>query len=286
MMTRFSLSSSTIFWRSREVRRWSCSLRISSGLDLAQAELGDEARLGLRGSGGGADEGDHGVEVIEGDDVALQDVRALQGLAQLEGGAAAHDLAPEGDEVLADLQEVQHLRALVDDGQHDDAEAVLELGVLVEVVEQHLAGLALAHVDHDAHAAPVALVADVGDPLDALVAHHLRDLLDEARLVDLVGDLGDHDRLAVALPHLDLRLGPHDHGPAAGAIGLADAGAAVEEPGGGEVGAGHARDHALQPLLRGEVLVPDHEGQGVHHLAQVVGRDVGGHARPRCPPLR
>ena len=61
------------------------------------------------------------------------------------------------------------------------------------------AGLALADVEDDAHALAVALVADVGDAVDPLVLHELGDLLDEARLVDLVGDLGDDDRFLVAL---------------------------------------------------------------------------------------
>ena len=66
------------------------------------------------------------------------------------------------------------------------------------------AGSPLFDVHHDPHALAVALVADVLDALDALVAGELGDLLDEARLVDLVGDLGDDDRLAVALARLDL----------------------------------------------------------------------------------
>ena len=37
----------------------------------------------------------------------------------------------------------------------------------------------------------VALVADVGDPVDALVAHQLGDLLDQPRLVHLVRQLVD-----------------------------------------------------------------------------------------------
>ena len=40
-----------------------------------------------------ADEGDHLVEVVEGDHVALEDVGALLGLAQVELRPAAHDLA-------------------------------------------------------------------------------------------------------------------------------------------------------------------------------------------------
>ena len=55
--------------------------------------------------------------------------------------------------------------------------------------------LAALELDHDAHAVAVGLVAQVGDALDLLLAHQLGDALDQPRLVDLVGDLGDDDRL-------------------------------------------------------------------------------------------
>ncbi len=255
-------------------------------LDLAEAEAVEKAGLGLLGAPGPADEGDHLVQVVEGDGEALQDVGPRLRLAQVVGGAPPHHLATEVEEELAGLEQVQDAGPLVDDGQEDHPEGVLEGGVLVEVVEEDLGGLPLLHVDHDAHPLAVALVADpvLLDPLDPLLPVQLGDLLDEPCLVDLVGDLGDHDGLAVPLPGLDLRLGPHDDGPAAGPIGLANPGAAQDEAGGGEVGAGDALDHALQALVGGQVLVVEEEGQGVHDLTQVVGRDLGGHAHR--DPLR
>ena len=67
---------------------------------------------------------------------------------------------------------------------------------------------------------------------------------------------------------------PHVDPPAAGAIGLDDTGAAVDDGGGGEVG---ARD-VLHQLVDGQLRIA-HQGQAAaDHLGQVVGRDVGGHA--------
>ena len=125
--------------------------------------------------------------------------RARLGLAQLELGAPADDLAPELDEVVDQLDERQHLRAAADDRQHDDAEAGLQLRVLVEVVEDDLADLAALQVDDDAHAVAVGFVADVGDALDRLLAHQVGDALDQPRLVDLIRNRVDDDRRAVAL---------------------------------------------------------------------------------------
>ena len=248
-----SASSSRIFCRSRPVRRWSCMSRIACAWISESAEPGDQAGLGLGRGLRGADERDHRVEVVEGDAQALEDVGPGLGLAQLELDAAADDLAAELDEVLDHLEQRQHPRPAGDDRQHDDAEGLLQLGVLVEIVEDDLADLAALQLDDDPHAVAVGLVADVGDALDGLVADQVGDALDQLRLVDLVGDLADDDLLAIALLHLlDLGLGAHLDAAAAGDVGLVDAAPADDQAAGREVGAGDQLDQLTQLLLAGE----------------------------------
>ena len=102
---------------------------------------------------------------------------------------------------------LQHLRPAAGDRQHDDAERRLQRRVLVEVVEDDLGHLAALQLDDDPHAVAIGLVAQVRDAFDRLLAHQLGDLLDQPRLVDLVRNLGDDDRLLVALlALLDRRL--------------------------------------------------------------------------------
>ncbi len=89
----------------------------------------------------------------------------------------------------------------------------------IELV-QHDVGLGVAlQLDDDAHAVAVALVAQIGDALDQLVAHGLGDALDQLRLVDLVGHLGEDDRVAILADLLDVGLGAHDDRAAAGLVG-------------------------------------------------------------------
>ena len=83
----------------------------------------------------------------------------------------------------------------VDDRQHDDAEADLQLRVLVQVVEHDLGLFAALQFEHDAHAVAVALVADVADAFDLLLVDQRGVCFDQPRLVDLVRDLGDDDLL-------------------------------------------------------------------------------------------
>ena len=95
-------------------------------------------------------------------------------------------------------------------------------GVLEQVVEDLVrVGVAL-DLDVHAHAVAVRLVAQVRDAVDLLVLDQVGDLLEQRRLVDLVGQLGDDDRDPVALDLLERALGAHDHAAAAVGVHLPD----------------------------------------------------------------
>ena len=178
-------------------------------------------------------------------------------------------------ERIQDLFEVHHLGLVVVQRHHVDAERGLHLGVLVEIVQHNLAGLAALDLDDDAHAVLVGLIAQGADALDLLLFDQLGDLLDQASLVHLIGDLVNDDGLATGLlVHLHFSLGPHIDGAATGTVRLHDAGTAVDDAAGGEIRAG---DMGHQ-LVNGEVAVFDQRQATVDNLGEVVRRDVGRHA--------
>ncbi len=101
------------------------------------------------------------------------------------------------------------------------------------------------------------------------------DRLVEVGLVHLIGQLGDDQRVpAGPLVLLDLDPGPHDHLAAARLVGLADPLLAVDE----------ATSREVRTLDVGQQFVGGDVGVGHQRLdrrgdlAQVVRRDVGGHA--------
>ena len=170
---------------------------------------------------------------------------------------------------------MHRLRLAVDQRHHVDAEGVLQLGLLVQVVEHHLGHLAALELDHQPHARLVALVLDVADALDLLLVHQLGHALLQRLLVDLVGQLVDDDRLALAaVDVLEVALGAHHDLAAAGAVAVLDAVDAVDDAGGGEVG----RRHDLHQLVDAGLGVAQQVQAGVDHLVQVVRRNVGRHA--------
>ena len=157
------------------------------------------------------------VQMIERDLVAEQNVLALVGLAQVEARAAQHHFAAVFEEEAQQLDQAHLARLAAGDGQQDHAERFLHLRELVEVVQNQLGLFAALDFDDDAHAVAVGFVAHVGDAFDLFVLHQLGDALDQPGFVDLVGDFGDHDVLAVLAYLLDGGLGAHDEAAAAGA---------------------------------------------------------------------
>ncbi len=171
-------------------------------------------------------------------------------------------------------QQAQLARLSGDDGQQDHAERFLHLGVLEEVLENNLRLFVALHFDDDAHAVAVAFVANVGDAFDLFVLDQVGDVFDQARFVDLIGELGDDDVLAIFAALFDGGLGAHLEGAAAGLVGLLDAFAAVDVAAGGKIGAGDELHHFFQI---GFGLFDQQDG-GFDDFFQIVRRNVGGHA--------
>ena len=237
----------------------------------------DEPLASVVRVGGGADQVDDRVEVVEGDDDPLEHVRPGLRLAQLELGAALDDLALVGDVVADQLLEAERLRHVVDEGDHVDAERGLHRRVLVELVQDHGGRVAAAlQLDDEPHAGAVGLVAEVGDPGDLLVADEIRDLGDQAAvaaLLDLERELGDDDRVLAALEGLDVGASADLHGGAARGVGVADA-LHAHQPAAREVGALDVLHQAREV----DVRVLDVGLDGADRLAEVVRRDVRRHA--------
>src|SRR6056297_2804816 len=235
----------------------------------------DQPDLRFRRRRRGLDQRDHLVDVRQRHGLPLQDVGTVPRLAQIVDRAPGDHLAAMGDERLQNALQRHQLRLTLVQGHHVDAEDALQRRVLVEVVQDHLVHLAALELDHDAHAVLVGLVAQLADALQLLLAHELGDLLDQPGLVDLVRQLGDHDGLAGALADLlDVAAGADVHAAPARLVGAVDALGAVDDAGGGEV----RPRHVLHEPGHVDVRVVDHRHAGIDDLAQVVGRNIGGHA--------
>ena len=114
----------------------------------------------------------------------------------------------------------------------------------------------------------------MGDAFDALVACGLGDAVDHHRFVHLIGNLFDHNGIAVFPDLFDDRFRPHDHRSAPFKVRLARARPTKDQPACGEIRGGDKLDH----FLRGQVGIVDQRQRRVDHLAQIMRRDIRGHA--------
>lgn len=202
---------------------------------------------------------------------------ALLGATQLVLRAADDDLALVVDVAADDLAQRQRLRHVVDERHHVDAERRLHRGVLVELVQHHLRQRVALELDHQAHAMAVGLVPDVADLRDLLLVHQVGDLRDQAAvaaLLDLIGQLGDDDRLLALRQRLDVRARLHADLAAPGRVRVADAADAEDDAAGREV---RSSDVLEQPVDV-DLGVVDVGDRARDRLAQVVRRDVRRHA--------
>jgi len=110
-----------------------------------------------------------------------------------------------------------------------------------QVFDHPVVGVSLQN-DHDPHSVAVGLVTNIGDILEDAVFDQIGDAFDERRLVDLVGDLGDHDRLAATLRFFDTRPRPDDDPPAARLVRFLYP----------QLAQHHARRRKIRPLDQGE----------------------------------
>jgi hypothetical protein len=234
-----------------------------------------ELGAGDGGCGGALDDGDDFVDVGQRDGEAFEDMPAIARLAQVEHRAARDHLAAMAQERIEELPEIEELRLAVEERDHVHAERFLHRRELVEIVEHDLGHFAALQLDDGAHARLVGLVAQVGNALDALLAHQLADLHQELRLVHLVRKFVDDDRLALALADLlDVGARAQDHAAAARAIAFLQVAHAVDDAGRGEIRRGNDLDELVD---RGLGILQECEA-GIDHFAEVVRRNVGRHA--------
>src|SRR5690606_20356028 len=248
------------------------------GLDLVDVQQLHQTRARLVRVRRTTDQLDHGVEVVECLGQSTEDVSALLGLTQPVAGTPDDDIDLVVDVMPHHLVEPEGARHTVHQREHVDAEVVLQLGVLVEVVQHHLRHRVTFQRDHDAHAAPaVALVGDVRDAGDLAVPRQRRDVLHQVVRVHLVRQLGDDEGGPPLGVLLDLHHGAHPDGPTARAVGVGDALRAEDLAARREVRALDALHQGGERLLLVGVRVVQRPDHAVDDLAQVVWRDVGRH---------
>jgi hypothetical protein len=222
---------------------------------------------------GTPDGGDDGIEHVDGLEEPFHDVGALARFAQPVFGPPGDDLDLVGHVVGDGLGQAQGPGDAVDEGDDVDSEARLHRRVLVEVVEDDVGIGVPLELDHETRLPTGGVVLGPADSVELPAVNKVGDLLLDDLDRRLVREFGDDDpRGSTRL--FDLGHRPHLHGPLTGPVGVEDPLATEDGGSRREVGA----LHELHQIVRRRLGILDDVQGGVDHLAQVVGRNVGGHA--------
>ena len=217
--------------------------------------------------------GDHFVNIVDGKQEALENVRPFLCLFQVEFAAVGDNVHLELQILLENLFQSQCLWLAVYQCQHIDTDSILELGVGEQLVQHDLFVGILFQFHHDAHTLTAGLILDVVNALDALILCQVGDGLHQACLVHHVRDLRNDNGLTST--HL-FKVGLSTEGdPAsAGAVGGTDAALAHDNAAGGEV---RSLDTGHQ-LIHGAVRIFHQHMDAVDDFAQIMRRNIGRHA--------
>ncbi len=137
------------------------------GLDFREPEFFHERGARIVGRLAFADRLDHFVQVVQRDEQPFQNVGSLAGFAQLIFRAPGNDFEAVLDVDDDRAAQTQCYRLAPIQRQHIDAEGRLQGGGLEELILHLARRSAPLQLDDDAHAPPVALIAQIADLVQA-----------------------------------------------------------------------------------------------------------------------
>jgi len=188
-----------------------------------------------------ANQMDEFIDIGERDRKADLHMRGVARLGEQVLGAPCDNLFAEIDEGHEKILERQDFRAAAIQGDHVAGKTRLQRGEAPELVQDNIGERVAFDFDHDPHAVAVGFIAQIRDAFDAFLANKLGDFLDQGRFVDLIGNLGDDQRLALLAGFLDFDFRPGQHRAAPQHICGADPGPPQNITAGRKVGAGDDR---------------------------------------------
>ena len=221
----------------------------------------------------GPDDVDELVQIGEGDEITLEQFGALLGFAKFKTGATQDDLTAMFNVALNHFLEVKRLGLAVIDRQRIHAEGHFQLGMLKQVVDDHL-GIGITAEFEDQARVLIGLIAHGADFRDDLFVDEVGDFLLERRPVHVVRDFGDDDLLAIPLQFLNANATAQFDAALAGEKIILDPFDAANDAPGGKV---RALDVQHQ-FGNGNGGLVNLGANPVDDFAQIVRRHVGGHA--------
>ena len=180
--------------------------------------------------------------------------------------------------MLKHFQKVHDLRLIVHQCQHDNAECILKLCVLVKLVQDHIGIGIPSQLNTDTHAFPVGMVVNGRNSVYFLIPYKFCHLLDQTRFIDHIGQFCDND-LALAVGQcLNICDSPHFDLSAACAVSLLDSPCTQDHGSCWKIRPFYNGQDFLQlsvPVFFNNIVNDSYNSR--NNLPQIVGRYIGSH---------
>ena len=221
-----------------------------------------------------ADQFDDRIDVRQRNRQRFKDVRTVAGFTQFKDSTTSYDFTAVTYERGNNIFQVHDLRLAMVQCNHVDTEGNLQLGLGIEVVQNHFPDRIAFHFNHDAHTVFVRLVTQRADAFNAFVFYQLGDFLNQARFVYLIRNFVNDDGFTTRFGiRFDFRACANVHFATTGTVGFFDTTTTVDDRGSREV---RTRNMFHQPF-NADVFIVNICQTAVDHFSQVVRRNVGRH---------
>jgi len=130
------------------------------------------------------------------------------------------------------------------------------------------------HLDHEAHAVAARFVTDITDAFDLFLFHQIHNAFDQQSLGDLIRNRADYDEFLFVVVGLQIGLTAIEDATTARFKIVSDPIGTQDKTSRGEI----RTFDVLTQVQRLQLGIVDQGDHGIANLADVVGRDIGGHA--------
>ena len=113
-------------------------------------------------------------------------------LSQVVIGSAADNFCLEVDVICNNFFKSEYFGLTVHQCKQDNAYRVLKLGIVIQLIQNHVCVGVSFKLHNDFHTVSVAFVAEYGDAFDTLVPHKISYIFQQSRFVYHVGDFCNH----------------------------------------------------------------------------------------------
>ena len=200
---------------------------------------------------------------------------ALAGLLQQINSTTCDHFATVTQKVVNQLLQIKNLWLTIDQCHDVDTKHALQLSLGKEVIKNHFTDIGALNFDYYAQAVFIRLIAEFGDTFKLLLFNQLGDALNQTRFVQLIGNLGDDNGFTASLfVHFDTGFGAHIDASATGAVGLNNAGSAIDNTGSGKIRSGDI----FHQLIDGNLRIFNHCQTTFDHFSEVVRWNISRHA--------